>query len=84
MSGLKNTTLSCWECDCENIAKGLREFSHSTQRPSNDHPSQWAGMHQGKVSARANNLSSLMEEMKRQGIPHGDTIVRHVEKTSGH
>ena len=87
MNGLKNTILSYFESDSEDIAEGLREFSRSAERLSNDqprlindYPSQWVGVYRGEVSATANDLSSLMDELARRGIPHGDTIVRLIEK----
>ena len=71
----------------EDIARGLREFSKSAEllsneRPHlmNEHPLQWVGGYRGEVSAKANDLPSLMEELKRRGIPLGDTIVRFIEK----
>ena len=77
---------SCYGGDSEDIAEGLREFSRSAERFSNDrprlindHPSQWVGVYRGEVPATADDLSSLMEELDRRGIPHGDTIVRLVE-----
>ena len=69
------------------IARGLREFSKSAEMLSSDrprlvdgHPFHWIGMYRGEVSAKAGDLPSLMEELERQGIPPGDTIVRFIEK----
>ena len=71
----------------EEIAKGLREFSKSAQMLANDQPRlvdecprQWIGVYRGEVSAKADDLPSLLETLKRQGIPLGDTIVRFIEK----
>ena len=71
----------------EDIARGLREFSKSAEMLSNDrprlineHPLQWIGVYRGEVSAKAEDLPSLMEELERRGIPLGDTIVRFIEK----
>ena len=32
------------------------------------------------MSAKADDLKSLIEELERRGIPLGDTIVRFIEK----
>ena len=73
--------------DPEDIARGLREFSKSAEMLSNDrprlineHPLQWIGVYRGEVSAKADDLSSLVEELERRGIPLGDTIVRFIDK----
>ena len=72
----------------DGIAKGLREFSKSAEMLSNDRPRfinehslQWVGVYRGEVSAKADDLPSLIAELQRQGIPLGDTIVRFIEKT---
>ena len=87
MNDLKNPILSYFGSNSEDIAEGLREFSKSAERLSNDQPRlindhllQWIGVYRGEVSATANDLSSLMEELERRGIPHGETIVRFIEK----
>ena len=79
--------LSRFGSDPEDIARGLREFSKSAvmlsnDRPrlSNEHPLQWIGVYRGEVSAKADDLPSLIEELERRGIPPGDTIVRFIEK----
>ena len=73
--------------DPEDIAKRLREFSKSAEmlsndrlRPVNERPLQWVGVYHGEVSAKADDLPSLVEELERRGIPLGDTIVRFIEK----
>ena len=73
--------------DPENIARGLREFSKPAEMLSNDrprlineHPLQWVGVYRGEVSAKADDLPSLIEDLERRGIPPGDTIVRFIEK----
>ena len=87
MTDPKNPILSSLGSDPEDIARGLREFSKSAEMLSNDrprlineHPLQWVGVYRGKVSAKADDLPSLMEELERRGIPLGDTIVRFIEK----
>ena len=87
MTNPENPILSSLGSDPEEVAKGLREFSKSaemlsTDRPRliNEYPLQWVGVYRGKVSAKAGDLPSLMEELDRRGIPLGDTIVRFIEK----
>ena len=87
MTDPENPILSRLGSDPEEVARGLREFSKSAEVLSNDqprlineHPLQWVGVYRGKVSATADDLPSLTEELKRRGIPLGDTIVRYIEK----
>ena len=79
--------LSRFGSSAEDIARGLREFSKSAKMLSNDrlrlideHALRWIGVHRGKVSAKADDLPSLIEELERRGIPLGDTIIRFIEK----
>ena len=81
-----NPTLSRFGSTPEDIARGLREFSKSAGMLSNDRPRQidrnalrWIGVYRGEVSAKADDLPSLIEELERRGIPLGDTIVRFIE-----
>ena len=83
----ENPILSGFESNPEDIARGLREFSKSAEMLSNDrprlineHPLQWVGVYRGEVSAKADDLPSLIEELERRGIPLGDTIVRFIEQ----
>ena len=55
-------------------------LSNDRARLIDEHPSQWVGVYRGEVSAKANDLPSLMEELERRGIPPGDTVVRFIEK----
>ena len=87
MTDPENPKLSHLGSGPEDIAKGLREFSKSAEMLSNDrprlineHPLQWVGVYRGQVSAKAEDLPSLLEELERRGIPLGDTIVRFIEK----
>ena len=87
MNDPENPMLPSFGSDPADIAKGLREFSRSAETLSNnqprfvnEHPSKWIGVYQGRVSAKADDLSSLMAELERQGIPLGDTIVRFIEE----
>ena len=87
MTDPKNPILSRFGSNPEDIARGLREFSRSAEMLSDDRPRlihehslQWIGVYRGEVSAKADNLPSLMAELERRGIPLGDTIVRFIEK----
>ena len=87
MNDPENPMLSCLGSDPKDIAKGLREFSKSAEMLSNDQPRlidehalHWIGVYRGEVSAKADDLPSLIEELERRGIPLGDTIVRFIEK----
>lgn len=87
MTDPENPILSHLGSGPEDIAKGLREFSKSAEMLSNDRPRlvnehslQWVAVYRGQVSARADDLPSLLEELERRGIPLGDTIVRFIEK----
>ena len=87
MTDSKNPILSRFGTAPADIARSLREFSKSAEMLANDrprlideHPLQWIGVYRGEVSAKANDLPSLMEELERRGIPLGDTIVRFIEK----
>ena len=87
MNEPENPILARFGSDPEDIARGLREFSKSAKMLSsdpprfiNEYPLQWIGVYQGEVSAKADDLSSLIEELERRGIPLGDTIVRFIEK----
>ena len=87
MTDPENPILTRFGSAPEDIARGLREFSKSAEMLSNDrprlidrHPLQWIGVYRGEVSAKAEDLPSLMKELDRRGIPLGDTIVRFIEK----
>ena len=87
MNHPENPMLSRFGSDPKDIARGLREFTKSAEMLStnqprfvNEHPLQWIGVYRGQVSAKADDLSSLMEELERRGIPLGDTIVRFIEE----
>ncbi len=87
MADPAKSTPFCLGISPEDIATGLRAFSKSAEVLSNDrqllidkHPLQWIGVHEGKISARADGLPALMDELEKRGIPPGDTIVRFIEK----
>ncbi len=87
MTDLENPIRSRFGTASPDIARGLREFSKFAAMLANDGPRlideyslQWIGVCRGEVSAKANDLPSLMEDLERQGVPLGDTIVRFIEK----
>ena len=87
MTDSENPIRSSFGTASADIARGLREFSKSAVMLSNDgprlideHPWQWIGVYRGEVSAKADDLPSLMEELKRRGVPLGDAIIRFIEK----
>ena len=87
MTDSENPIRSRFGTASPDIARGLREFSKSAAMLANDgprlideHSLQWIGVCRGEVSAKANDLPSLMEDLERQGVPLGDTIVRFIEK----
>ncbi len=71
----------------EEIAKGLREYSKSAEvlsafqpRLINEYPMKWVGVYRGKVSAKADDLPSLMSKLEKRGIPPGNAIIRFIER----
>ncbi len=69
------------------IARGLIEYAKSAEALSADqprlideHPKKWVGVYQGKVSARADDLQTLMSRLEKQGISPGDAIIRFIER----
>ena len=87
MADPDNPVMSRFGSGPEDIARGLREFSKSAEMLSNDRPRlinehslQWVAVYRGQVSAKADDLPSLLKELELRGIPLGDTIVRFIEK----
>ena len=87
MNDPENPMLFRLGSDPKDIARGLREFSKSAEMLSNDrsrlidkHALQWIGVYRGELSATADDLPSLIEELERRGIPLGDTIIRFIQK----
>ena len=79
MTDPENPILSRLGSDPESIARGLREFSKSAEMLSNDrprlineHPLQWVGVYRGEVSAKADDLPSLMESWRGE-VFHSET-----------
>ena len=66
--------------DCGSFRSRAEMLSNDRPRLISEHPSQWIGVFRGEVSAKADDLPSLIEELERRGIPPGDTIVRFIEK----
>ena len=68
------------------IGRELRQFGAAAGVLSSDHPRlidehplQWVGVYQGKVAASAQTLSSLMKQLKDDGIPPQNAIVRFID-----
>ncbi len=87
MNNPENRIFSQFENNPEKMVEGLREFSRSaqmlsdqTKRLVNEYPSQWIAVYCGEVTAKADDLETLIEEIEKQGIPLGDAIVRYIEK----
>ena len=71
----------------DEVATDLRSFSETARVLSDEqenlignHPLQWVGIYEGKVSASSRTLTSLMALLESQGIPANKTIVRFIEK----
>lgn len=69
------------------IARGLIEYAKSAEALSADqprlideYPKKWVGVYQGKVSAGADDLQTLMSLLDEQGIPPGNAIIRFIER----
>ena len=87
MSDPGDLVLSGFGSAPEDIARGLWEYSKSAKMLANDlprlideYPNKWVGVYRSEVSAKADDLPSLMQKLEQQGIPLGDTIVRFIEK----
>lgn len=68
------------------IDRQLRQFADAAGVLSSDHPRlidehplQWIGVYQGKVAASAQTLNSLMKQLKDDGIPPQNAIVRFID-----
>jgi hypothetical protein len=71
----------------DEVATDLRKFSQTARVLSDEqenlidnHPLQWVGIYEGRVSASSRTLTSLMASLESQGIPANKTIVRFIEK----
>jgi hypothetical protein len=67
----------------------LRTFSRAARLLSSDHPrlieehpNEWVGLYDGKVSASAKSFRALVSELKKQGLRPNDAIIRYID-TSG-
>ena len=91
MTDPKNPELSRLGSDLEDIARGLREFSKSAEMLSNDrprlineHPSQWVGVYRGEVSAKADDLPSLMRSWRGGAFRSATRAFASSRRTSAH
>ena len=71
----------------DEVATDLRAFSETARALADEqenlignHPLQWVGIYEGKVSASSRTLTSLMSSLESQGIPANKTFVRFIEK----
>jgi hypothetical protein len=71
----------------EKVAADLRAFAETAQVLSDaqedligQHPLQWVCLYEGRVSASSRTLAALMGELKEQGIPVGNAIIRFIDK----
>ena len=69
------------------LHRELRSFRKAALALSSDHPrlidlypNQWVAVYDGKVTAHGKTLDSVLEEMRRKGIPQGRTIVRYIDR----
>lgn len=69
------------------IARDLEAYSNAAQvlssnhpRLIDDHPLQWVGVYQGAVAASGKNLTSLMIQLEKAGVPPARTIIRFIDK----
>jgi hypothetical protein len=68
------------------IARELRAFSRgarilSSNRPRliEEHPKEWIGIYDGKVSATAKSFKTLIAKMRKRGLPPNDAIIRYID-----
>ena len=71
----------------EEVAADLIEYSEMARILSDEqenligkYPLHWVCLHKGRVSASSRTLPALMGELKEQGIPAGEVIVRFIDK----
>lgn len=70
------------------IDRELRGFSRaakvlSSNRPRliDQHPREWVGVYDGKVSATAKSFKGLIAKLKKRGLPPNKTIIRYIDTT---
>ena len=73
--------------DPRKVAKELASFRKSTKVLSSSHPrlidrypSQWVAVYDGKVSAHAKTLASLMVQVKSKKLPREHLIIRRIDR----
>ena len=71
------------------LARELRSFSRSARLLSSDqhrlitkYPRQWVGVYDGKICASAKSFNAVVSQLKRQGVPPSEAIIRYID-TSG-
>ena len=68
------------------IDQELRAFSRaarilSSNRPRliEQHPKEWVGLYNGKVSATAKSLRGLVTKLKKRGLSPNDAMIRYID-----
>jgi hypothetical protein len=68
------------------IDRELRTFSRAARVLSSDrprlidqHPKEWVGLYDGKVSATAKSFRGLVAKLKKCGLSPNDTIIRYID-----
>lgn len=71
------------------IDRELRTFSRAARILSSDHPrlieehpKEWVGLYDGKVSATAKTFNALIAKLKKRGLSPNEAIIRYID-TSG-
>ena len=68
------------------VAAELRDFRRTAMLLSSDgprmidlYPHQWVALYAGEVKAHADTYESILDEIDRQNIPRGRTIIRYID-----
>jgi hypothetical protein len=61
--------------------KAARVLSSNRPRLIDRHPKQWVAVHEGKVTAQAKTLQSLLTQVDRMGLSREHIIVRFIDRT---
>jgi len=68
------------------IARDLRAFSRAARVLSSDrprlieqHPQEWVGIYDGKISATAKSFKALIASLRKRGLSPNDTIIRYID-----
>lgn len=69
------------------IARELQRFSRtaralSSKRPRliEKHPQQWVALYEGHVEIFGKTLKSVLAQVKTQGLPQEEVLVRYIDK----